>query len=122
MIDRCSDPENKDYRNYGARGIGVCERWLEYPLFVEDVLREIGPRPPGHSFDRRNNDGNYEPGNVRWATRSEQNINTRRRTSGAMGVSRLPSGRWQARISLGVFDTVTEASSAYERARLLLEG
>lgn len=73
MIARCTDDANNRYRRYGRRGISVCARWAEsFDAFVGDV----GFRPsPGHQIDRINNDGNYEPGNVRWATRQEQQRN-----------------------------------------------
>jgi hypothetical protein len=69
---RCTDPNNISYKNYGGRGIKF--------LFesVEQFYAELGPKPtPAHSIDRINNDGNYEPGNVRWATRAEQLRNRR---------------------------------------------
>lgn len=73
MIARCHNPNAKDYHRYGHTGITVCERWREsYETFRTDV----GPRPAGKSLDRYPNPvGNYEPGNVRWATRSEQEKN-----------------------------------------------
>lgn len=76
MKERCFNANGKNYRYYGARGITVCEQWKDsYSSFLE----HIGRRPStAHSVDRINNDGNYEPGNVRWATRKEQNNNTRR--------------------------------------------
>ena len=68
---RCNNPANK---YYGARGIKMCERWMNsYANFVADM----GERPEGLFIDRINNDGNYEPGNCRWATRSEQERNKR---------------------------------------------
>ena len=79
MLARCEDQHHQDYRLYGARGIKVCDRWHDVRLFIGDILRDLGPRPEGKSLDRVNNDGNYEPGNVRWATASEQNLNQRRR-------------------------------------------
>jgi len=79
MKERCRNPNHKAYANYGGRGISVCERWLDF----ESFLLDMGRRPsPTHSIDRINNDGNYEPGNCRWATRDEQNRNQRRRTKG----------------------------------------
>jgi hypothetical protein len=80
MLRRCRDPRYKDYRNYGARGITVCERWNDFAVFLADVISEIGERPPGLTLDRYpDNNGNYEPGNVRWGTQSEQAINRRER-------------------------------------------
>ena len=75
MIQRCYNPANKNYDRYGGRGISVCREWLDCSTAF---LRNMGKRPSkGHSLDRfPNNDGNYEPGNVRWATRSEQQENS----------------------------------------------
>jgi hypothetical protein len=73
---RCLDPRDQQYPWYGARGIRVCDEWRES---FDAFLRDVGPRPsPSHSLDRIENDGNYEPGNVRWATKQEQALNTRR--------------------------------------------
>jgi hypothetical protein len=76
MLRRCENPKVERYPRYGGRGISVCERWHNFQFFYDDIMREIGPRPKGKTLDRINNDGNYEPGNVRWATPQEQYANS----------------------------------------------
>lgn len=92
---RCLKPACKTYQWYGARGIKVCDRWRDS---FEAFLTDVGDRPsPAHSLDRIDNDGNYEPGNVRWATAKEQARNKRcnvRITS--EGVS-LTAAEWSER-------------------------
>jgi len=77
MLNRCRNPKCKSYSYYGGRGITVCDRWREsFQAFLEDM----GSKPsPTHSIDRIDNEGNYEPGNCRWATKAEQNRNQRKR-------------------------------------------
>jgi len=81
MKQRCTNSKLKEWKNYGGRGIRVCVRWREsFAAFLSD----IGPRPAGKSIDRYpNNDGNYEPGNCRWATPLEQGRNKRQRSKAA---------------------------------------
>lgn len=75
MISRCYDERNTGYHNYGGRGIKVCDRWRDsMQAFIDDM----GQRPEGMTLERVNNEGNYEPGNVKWATAKEQANNNRR--------------------------------------------
>lgn len=72
--NRCSNPTNPAYRNYGGRGIRVCERWENS---FERFLADVGRCPPGLTLDREDNDGGYDPDNCRWATPLEQRHNRR---------------------------------------------
>lgn len=72
MMTRCYDDRHPYYRRYGGRGISVCEEWKDVSKFITDIERLLGSRPVNQTLDRVNNDGNYEPSNVRWATKSEQ--------------------------------------------------
>jgi hypothetical protein len=73
MTQRCLNPNNDRYYDYGGRGITVCERWLDFANFLADM----GERPEGTSIDRIDVNGNYEPTNCRWATSAEQGTNKR---------------------------------------------
>lgn len=106
ILGRCNNPSDANYCYYGARGIRVAPEWADsFEAFLRDVGRAPSPR---HSIDRINNDGNYEPGNVRWATSAEQNRNTRKNVfvngmclvdaCAALGIS---YGAAQARIRKG---------------------
>jgi hypothetical protein len=74
---RCFNPTCKQYNNYGGRGISMWPEWKEAAAFIHWVLDNLGERPPKMDLDRINNHGNYEPGNLRWATRSQNRRNTR---------------------------------------------
>jgi len=79
---RCYNPQAHNYRWYGARGISVWEPWRhDAGTFIAYIEHNLGPRPTGHSLDRQDNDGNYEPGNLRWATAAEQARNRRKANS-----------------------------------------
>lgn len=72
MRGRCFNSNTDRYPRYGGRGITVCARWRDS---FENFLADMGRRPPGKTLDRKDNDGNYEPDNCRWATRTEQESN-----------------------------------------------
>lgn len=99
---RCLNPRNKRYRLYGGRGIRICDEWARKGGFAA-FLAHVGPRPsPKHSVDRIDNNGNYEPGNVRWATQREQMRNSRiNRNITAQGET-LSLAEWSERTGLGV--------------------
>lgn len=75
MVARCHNPRNPSYKNYGGRGITVCERWRDDPFMF---YLDMGERPTGLTLERKNNDEGYHPSNCVWATRTEQQNNRRR--------------------------------------------
>jgi len=100
MRQRCNNPKAISYPNYGARGITIDPAWDHFAAFI----RDMGPRPPGTSIDRIDNDAGYCKSNCRWATRETQMRNTRVRkdsVSGVKGVNMHSCGRWRAYLCLG---------------------
>lgn len=97
MKSRCLNPNSQQYKNYGARGISVCARWLEsYQNFLDDM----GQKPDGLTIDRKDNDGNYEPGNCAWATKKEQRLNQRTCVYLEFDGLRLTQREWAQRLGM----------------------
>jgi len=91
MLERCLEPKTKNYKDYGGRGIVVCERWLDFNNFLYDM----GMKPPGLEIERKNNNGNYEPNNCCWATRKEQSNNKRNNRFLAWGGRTQTIRQWE---------------------------
>ena len=96
MRRRCTAPDHPAFENYGRRGIYVCFRWGSYPTFVADM----GPRPPGATIERIDNDGPYAPDNVRWATRTEQNRNRRNNRNVTFKGETMTAAEWATRLGI----------------------
>lgn len=127
MKARCYNPRATHYSYYGAQGVRVSPRWLDsFANFLED----LGPRPDrSFSLDRIDHTKDYQPGNVRWATRRTQSLNRRRfsnNKSGFRGVSwHKASSRWRVQIAnndLGGFRDKMEAAHVYNQAASQLFG
>jgi hypothetical protein len=87
MRQRCTNPNQPHYPRYGGRGIHVCERWQDFANFIADMGE---PPDPAYTLERLDNDGDYEPGNVVWATRTEQRKSQRNGVKGSQhGMSKL---------------------------------
>ena len=113
MIQRCENKKHFSYKNYGGRGVKVCDRWRNsFVTFLEDM----GERPKGFSIDRINNNGNYEPNNCKWSSPTEQMLNKRLHANNKSGVAGVTwskaCNKWQVHFRgkyYGVFNSLEEA-------------
>ena len=122
MLSRCFDQNKPNYKDYGGRGIKVCDEWHHFKNFVKDM----GPKPDkSYSLERIDNDANYCPENCKWASRAEQNRNKRTYVTSPTGLTgiRFRGDKYQVRVyidgkrkSIGNFDTIQEALSARTKA------
>lgn len=113
--NRCANPRNRSYPHYGGRGITMCEAWLKY----ENFLSDMGKCPPGLTLDRIDNNGNYEPGNCRWASVSAQANN--RRTNRILhheGLS-LTVSQWSARTGISTARIIQRIKKGWSTQRAL---
>ena len=130
MLQRCYNENNKKYKDYGGRGISVCEEWKsDFTIFLKDM----GEKPANKTLGRIDNDGNYSKDNCEWQDYSLQGYNRRRlsvNTSGRTGVYyRKDTYKWRAIIAvngdiirLGQFDSFEEAAAAREAAEIKYYG
>ena len=114
MLRRCENPAVKDYPTYGGRGITVCAEWRDVTAFITWIESNLGPRPIGMSIDRIDPDGNYEPGNVRWATSGEQVANRRKAVW-------LGSDHWQVILSALSESVTLDAPATYSALSVQVE-
>lgn len=117
MRARCLNHRSPAFPRYGGRGIQICERWSSFELFLEDM----GPRPADTTLDRIDNNGNYEPGNCRWGSRTQQANNTSRTRFIEFMDERLSVRDWSDRTGLKVATIHTRLRFGWTPERILSE-
>ena len=124
ILDRCLNPKNGDYKNYGARGIKVCDRWLTgedgitgFACFVADM----GECPPGHTVERCDNHSHYTPENCRWATRTVQSRNRRSLRQLDWHGRTQPASVWAEEMGIPYFTLMRRLDRGWPVERALTE-
>lgn len=122
MKNRCYNPKDKFFKDYGKRGINICDRWLGRDGFI-NFVKDMGDKPSKlYTIDRIDNDKGYSPDNCRWVLQTYQNYNTRtaKKAKGYYKVAnkyRVIIGNKNKTINIGYFDTEAEAKAAYLKAK-----
>lgn len=118
MIQRCSNPNNPQFQDYGGRGITVCSRWKSFAAFYEDM----GDRPSrSHTLERVANGGNYQPGNCCWETRSAQARNRRSNTWVTHNGESLILNDWARRYAIAKSTVYQRIKRGWPISRALTE-
>ena len=115
MIRRCGDPFATDFGRYGGRGISVCDQWQRYEHFLSDM----GRCPYGRTLDRIDNDGNYEPGNCRWATPKQQSRNRRSTVQITFNGETLCATEWAERVGIASSTIISRLRRGWNHERAL---
>lgn len=119
MLSRCFNKRNRGWKNYGGRGITVCPAWKSFSEFFS----AMGARPTRkHTLDRIDNDGNYEPGNVRWATRKIQARNTRRQRLLTFCGETYCVSEWAERLGINVQTILARLRAGHPIEKALAKG
>jgi len=113
MVNRCYNSHTEEYKNYGGRGITVCSRWRES---FENFLADMGERPEGMTLDRADNNGNYEPGNCRWATVTEQAHNRRNNRFLTANGETMTMAEWARRLGCNPAAILARLSTGMDEA------
>lgn len=115
MWNRCTNRSHDGWKNYGGRGIAVCERWRSFV----DFLADMGSRPRGTTLEREDSNGNYEPGNCRWATPTEQQANTRQSVLLTLDGQTFCIAEWARRLGLKEDTLRKRYHSGWDTRRIL---
>lgn len=115
MLDRCDNKKSTYYKDYGACGINVCERWRSF----ENFLADMGVVPHGHTLERVDNDKGYGPDNCRWATRAEQGLNRRTNVRLTHNGLTLTLTEWAERLGINRATLYTRRFKGWPTERIL---